>query len=68
VFDRTTNRSALKWLSNADECTRECLVWKVARHFTSEDVIDKLAELIALRGAATHVRSGNGPEFVARAI
>ena len=66
VFDRTTGGSALKWLSIVDEFTRECLTLKVARSITSEDVIDALAELFAMRGAPQHIRSDNGPEFVAQ--
>lgn len=68
VFDRTTSGSALKWLSIVDEFTRECLCLKVARSITSEDVIDALAELFAMRGVPQQVRSDNGPEFIALAI
>lgn len=68
VFDRTTSGSALKWLSIVDEYTRECLALKVARGITSEDVIDTLAELFAMRGVPQHIRSDNGPEFIAKAI
>ena len=68
VFDRTTSGSPLKWLSIVDEYTRECLTLKVARGITSEDVIDTLAELFAIRGVPRHIRSDNGPEFVAHAI
>ena len=68
VFDRTTSGNALKWLSNVDEFTRECLALKVARGITSEDVIDTLAELFAMRGIPKHIRSDNGPEFIAKAI
>jgi transposase InsO family protein len=68
IYDRTTSGSALKWLSIVDEWTRECLCLKVARHVTSEDVIDALAELFAMRGVPAHVRSDNGPEFIALAI
>ena len=50
VFDRTASGSQLKWLSVVDEYTRECLALKVDRGITSEDVIDKLAELFAMRG------------------
>ena len=52
VFDRTDSGSALKWLSIVDEYTRECLTLKVDRSITSEDVIDTLAELFAMRGSA----------------
>jgi putative transposase len=68
VFDRTTTGSQLKWLSIVDEHTRECLALKVARSITSEDVIDTLAELFAMRGVPKHIRSDNGPEFIAQAI
>ncbi len=68
VFDRTTSGSLLKWLSIVDEYTRECLTLKVARGITNEDVIDTLAELFAMRGVPQHIRSDNGPEFVAQAI
>jgi transposase InsO family protein len=68
VFDHTTSGSQLKWLSIVDEHTRECLALKVDRSITSEDVIDTLAELFAMRGVPKCVRSDNGPEFIAQAI
>jgi putative transposase len=68
VFDRTTSGTTLKWLSIVDEHTRECLALKAARSITSEDVIDTLAELFAMRGVPRCVRSDNGPEFIAQAI
>jgi putative transposase len=68
VFDRTDSGSALKWLSIVDEYTRECLTLKVDRGITSEDVIDTLAELFAMRGVPRCIRSDNGPEFIAQAI
>jgi len=68
VFDRTSSGTTLKWLSIVDEYTRECLALKVARSITSEDVIDTLAELFAMRGVPQCVRSDNGPEFIAQAI
>jgi transposase InsO family protein len=68
VFDRTASGSPLKWLSIVDEYTRECLTLKVDRSITSQDVIDTLAELFAMRGVPRFIRSDNGPEFVAHAI
>lgn len=68
IFDRTTTGSPLKWLSIEDEYTRESLALKVDRSITSEDVIDTLAELFAMRGVPKHIRSDNGPEFIAHAI
>ena len=68
IFDRTANGSSLKWLSIIDEYTRECLALKVDRSITAEDIIDTLAELFAMRGVPRHIRSDNGPEFIAHAI
>ena len=68
IFDRTTSGSQLKWLTIEDEFTRESLALKVDRSIRSEDVIDTLAELFAMRGVPGHVRSDNGPEFIAHAI
>ncbi len=58
VFDRTTSGGTLKWLSIVDEYTRECLALKVDRGITSEDVIDTLAELFAVRGAKERTVDG----------
>jgi transposase InsO family protein len=60
--------SQLKWLSVVDEYNRECLALKVDRGITSEDVIDTLSELFAIRGVPRHIRSDNGPEFIAHAL
>jgi putative transposase len=68
VFDRTASGSPLKWLSIVDEYTRECLALRVDREVTSEDVIDTLAELFAISGVPNHIRSHNGPEFIADAL
>lgn len=68
VFDHTTSGATLKWLSIVDEFTRECLTLKVDRRITSEGVIDNLAELFSMRGVPRHIRSDNGPEFIAHAI
>lgn len=68
AFDRTEHGTALKWLSILDEYTRECLALKVSRSITSEDVLDALAELFAMRGVPGAIRSDNGPEFVAHAV
>ena len=32
------------------------------------DVIDVLSDLFILRGVPAHIRSDNGPEFVAKAV
>lgn len=68
IFDRTANGRSLKWLSVIDEHTRECLALEVSRSMNAKDVIDVLNELIQIRGVPKHIRSDNGPEFIAEAI
>ena len=68
VFDRTANGRVLKWFSVVDEHTRECLALEVNRRMTSREVIDVLTDLFVLRGVPRHIRSDNGPEFIAQAI
>ncbi len=68
VHDRTTSGAAIKCLTIVDEFTRESLALKVDRSITSEDVIDALCELLAMRGVPGHIRSDNGPEFVANEL
>ena len=38
------------------------------RRLKSTDVIDVLSDLFILRGVPGHVRSDNGPEFIAKAV
>jgi putative transposase len=68
LTDRTEEGRQLKLLAVIDEYTRECLAIEVGRTFTSRDVKLTLQYLFALRGAPEHVRSDNGPEFIAREI
>ena len=55
-------------LNVVDEFTRECLAVRVARKLKAVDVIDVLSDLFILRGVPGHVRSDNGPKFVAQAV
>ena len=51
-----------------DEYTRKCLALEVLRSFTAQDVVEVLQYLFAVRGRPEHLRSDNGPEFVAQAV
>lgn len=53
-------------LNLIDEYSRECLAIRVARRLNSNDVIDTLSDAMILQGIPEHIRSDNGPEFVAR--
>ena len=68
IFDTTANGRSLKWFSLVDEFTRECLALEVGRTMTATDVVDVLIELVQTRGVPGHIRSDNGPEFIAGAI
>jgi len=68
VAERTEDGRTLRMLVVIDEFTRECLVIEVGRSFTSDDVIGVLQYLFAIRGVPEHIRSDNGPEFVAKGI
>jgi transposase InsO family protein len=68
VEDRTRDGRRFRVLNVVDEFTRECLAIRVARKLGSADVVDVLADLFIARGVPAHVRSDNGPEFVAKAV
>ena len=55
VFDRTGDG-------------RQCLAIDVDRKQTSREVLRTLAKLMLRYGVPKHIRSDNGPEFVARAV
>jgi transposase InsO family protein len=48
------------------EYTRECLAIHVRRRINSRHLIEVLAEAMIEHGIPEHIRSDNGPEFVAR--
>ena len=68
VEDRTHEGRKYRMLNVVDEYTHECLAIRVERRLGSADVIDLLSDLFILRGVPGHVRSDNGPEFVAKAV
>ena len=65
VEHRTHDGRKMRMLCVVDEFTREALAIRVARRLRSSEVIDVLADLMLERGAPEHIRSDNGPEFIA---
>ena len=51
-----------------DKPTRECIALEVGRKLSSDDFIDVLVDLFAIRGVPEFIRSDNGPEFIARRV
>jgi putative transposase len=68
VEDRTHDGRKYRMLNLIDEFTHECLAIRVDRKLKSADVIDVLSDQFVLRGVPEHIRSDNGPEFVAKAV
>lgn len=68
VEDRTHDGRKYRMLNVVDEFTHEALEIRISRRLKSADVIDVLSGLFILRGVPGHIRSDNGPEFVAKAV
>jgi transposase InsO family protein len=66
--ERTHNGVAFRILNIIDEYTRECLLTRVERHLTHEEVLESLAWLFLTRGIPVHIRSDNGSEFTAQRV
>ena len=65
VADRTDEGAPWRILSLIDEFTRECISLTVARSLKAHEVLATLKRAIAERGIPGHIRSDNGPEFIA---
>ena len=68
VEDRTERGGKLRILAIIDEYTRECLAIRIAPSIPASAVVRVLEWLFLTRGVPKHIRSDNGPEFVARAV
>jgi putative transposase len=68
VSAKTHDGRTLRLLVLIDEYTRECLAIRVARRLGSYEVIETLADVMVWRGIPEHIRSDNGPEFVAKEL
>ncbi len=64
----THDGRALRILVVIDEYTRECLALRTARRLGSSQVIETLADVMLVRGIPEHIRSDNGPEFIAEEL
>ena len=68
VEDRTHEGRKYRMLNIVDEFTHECIAIRIERKLKSVDVIDVLSDLFITRGVPEHIRSDNGPEFIATAV
>jgi putative transposase len=65
VTDQTENGSCFRILTLLDEHTRQCLAIHPARSIRAVDVITVVEAAIVRYGVPEHLRSDNGPEFIA---
>lgn len=68
IHDRLADGRAIKCLSLVDEYTRLSVGLEVRRRIRNADVLEILHEAIARYGVPEHIRSDNGPEFIAQAL
>lgn len=68
VSEQTHDGRKFRILNIIDEFTKECLASFVARRIRSQDVIFVFADLFIEHGMPEHIRSDNGPEFVAKKL
>ncbi len=62
----TQDGRTVRMLNLIDEFTRECLAIRPRRRLNSQNVIEVLADAMIEYGIPEHIRSDNGPEFMAK--
>ena len=68
VLIRDAYGRKVRMLTMIDEFSRTCLTVHCARHIGANEVIEQLAHAMVLYGIPKHIRSDNGPEFVANRL
>lgn len=68
VTDMTRSGCRFRMLTLIDEYTRQCLAIHPAWSIRAKDVIDVVTQAMKSYGQPEHLRSDNGPEFIAYAI
>jgi putative transposase len=63
---RTHDGSSVRILNLIDEYTRECLLIRAERCWSTARVIGALADVMVWKGVPEHIRSDNKPEVVAK--
>lgn len=66
--DQTMDCRRLMFLTIVDEYSRVCLAIRVGRRCKAVEVIDTIEGLVRQHPAPTHLRMGNGPEYIAHAL
>lgn len=65
VLVRDAYGRKIRMLTMIDEYSRTCLIVHCARRIGADEVIEQLANAMIVHGIPEHIRSDNGPEFIA---
>jgi putative transposase len=65
VLIRDAYGRKIRMLTMIDEYSRTCLVVHCARRIGADQVIEQLSNAMIVQGIPEHIRSDNGPEFIA---
>lgn len=68
LFDGLVGGQPLKVFGVLDEFSRQCLALVADRSIRSQSVVETLDRLVKQHGSPCHLRSDNGPEFVAAQV
>jgi len=68
VLIRDAYGRKIRMLTMIDEFSRSCLAVHCARHIGANEVIEQLSSAMVVHGIPEHIRSDNGPEFVANRL
>lgn len=72
IYDFVTNQlenlKKIRWLNIIDEHSRTYIFSEPRRNWRHQDIIEVLSDCFILHGVPTHMRSDNGPEFIAKEL
>ena len=68
VYAKLSNGRRYKMLTVLDEFTRQALAETVHTKMGADDVLEELYPLLLKHSSPKYIRSGNGPEFAAKAV
>lgn len=68
VTDQLMNKKKLRWLNIIDEHSRTCIFSEPRINWTHQDIIEVLADCFILHSVPVHIRSDDGPEFIAKEL
>jgi transposase InsO family protein len=68
VTDNLDNKKPIRWLNIIDEYSRKCIFSEPRKNWTHKVIIEILADCFIIHGLPTHIRSDNGPEFIAKEL